>query len=61
MEQRLQIRRQLRQVRRELDQEIEQLGRRIKIANILLMPLLVTMIALVVALRRRKSQHGVAS
>jgi len=58
MEQRLEIRRQLRQVRRELDEDIEALGTRVKIINIALMPLLVTIFALVVAWRRRKAQHG---
>ena len=58
MEQRLEIRRQLRQVRRELDEEIEALGTRIKIINIMLVPLLVTMVALFVAWRRRRQQHG---
>jgi len=58
MAQRLEIRRQLRQVRRELDQEIEALGTRIKIINIMLVPLLVTIVALFVAWRRRRQQHG---
>lgn len=58
MDQRLEIRRQLRQVRRELDEEIEALGTRIKIINIVLVPLLVTIIALLVAWRRRRQQHG---
>jgi len=58
MEQRLEIRRELRQVRRELDEEIEALGTRIKIINIVLVPLLVTAIALFVAWRRRRLQHG---
>lgn len=58
MEQRLEIRQQLRQVRRELDEEIEALGTRIKIINIMLVPLLVTIIALFVAWRRRRQQHG---
>ncbi|MDT8409889.1 MAG: Gldg family protein [Wenzhouxiangellaceae bacterium] len=57
MEQRLEIRRQLRQVRRELDREIEALGSRVKIINIVMMPLLVILLALVVAWRRRKAQH----
>jgi len=59
MQQRIEIRKQLRQVRRELDQEIEALGARIKLINIALMPLVVTLLALAVAWRRRKAQHGV--
>ncbi|MDX1625386.1 MAG: Gldg family protein [Wenzhouxiangellaceae bacterium] len=57
MERRLEIRRQLRQVRRELDEDIESLGWRIKVFNIALMPLLVTVLALAVAWRRRRMQH----
>mgnify|MGYP005840770395 CR=1 FL=1 len=58
MAQRLEIRQQLRQVRRALDEEIEALGTRIKIINIMLVPLLVTIVALFVAWRRRRQQHG---
>lgn len=58
MERRLEIRRQLRQVRRELDRDIEALGTRIKLINIALVPVLVTLVALIVAWRRRKAQHG---
>jgi ABC-type uncharacterized transport system involved in gliding motility auxiliary subunit len=58
MAQRLEIRQQLRQVRRELDEDIETLGARVKFVNIVLVPLLVTAVALVVAWRRRRAQHG---
>jgi len=58
MDQRLEIRRQLRQVRRELDEEIEALGARIKVANIALMPLLVTLFALAMAWRKRRLRRG---
>jgi len=61
MEQRLEIRQQLRQVRRQLDEEIESLGTRVKLLNISLMPLLVTLVALLVAWRRRKAQHGAST
>lgn len=54
MEQRLEIRRQLRQVRRELDEDIEALGTRVKALNIALMPALVTLFALGMAWRRRR-------
>ncbi len=54
MAQRLEIRQQLRQVRRELDRDIEALGARIKILNIVLMPVLVTLFALYLAWRRRR-------
>lgn len=55
MERRVEIRRQLRQVRRDLDREIDALGTRIKVINIGLMPLLVTVIALLVAWRRSRA------
>ncbi|MEM1080558.1 MAG: Gldg family protein [Pseudomonadota bacterium] len=57
VEQRLAIRQQLRQVRRELDQDIEALGTRIKLLNIVTVPLLITAVALLVAWRRRRSQQ----
>ncbi len=53
MARRLEIRQQLRQVRRDLDRDIEALGTRVKIVNIALMPLLVTVFALFLAWRRR--------
>ncbi|GAB4180686.1 MAG: GldG family protein [Wenzhouxiangellaceae bacterium] len=58
MQKRLEIRKQLRQVRRELDQDIEALGARIKLINIVLVPALVTIIALLLAWRRRRAQHS---
>ncbi|RFF31988.1 GldG family protein [Wenzhouxiangella sediminis] len=61
MDKRLEIRRQLRQVRRELDEEIEALGTRIKIVNIALMPVLVTLFALAMAWRRRRLRRVRAS
>ena len=54
MAQRLEIRQQLRQVRRDLDRDIEALGTRVKIINIALMPVLVTLFALGLAWRRRR-------
>ena len=57
MDKRLEIRRQLRQVRRELDEDIEALGTRIKIVNIVLMPALVTLFALGMAWRRRRQRR----
>lgn len=61
MEQRLEIRRQLRQVRRELDEDIEALGTRIKVINIALMPTLVTLFALGLAWRRRRLSRAPAN
>ncbi|RFF28706.1 MULTISPECIES: Gldg family protein [unclassified Wenzhouxiangella] len=57
MEQRVEIRRELRQVRRELDEEIEELGTRIKVLNIALMPALVTLFALGLAWRKRRQRY----
>lgn len=56
MDQRLDIRRQLRQVRHELDARIEALGTRLKIINIALMPIIVTAFALgLLVFRRRRA------
>ena len=53
-DQRLQIRRDLRQVRRDLDKDIEALGTRLKIINIVLLPLTVAVLALVFGVSRRR-------
>lgn len=55
MARRLEIRQQLRQVRRDLDRDIEALGTRVKVLNIVLMPLAVTVFALVLAWRRKRA------
>jgi len=54
----LDIRKELRQVRRQLDAEIESLGTRLKIINIVLMPLLVTFAALTFAWWRRQRRRA---
>jgi ABC-type uncharacterized transport system involved in gliding motility auxiliary subunit len=57
----LEIRKELRQVRRQLDAEIESLGTRLKIINIALMPILVTLAALAFAgwrNQRRRTAQG---
>ncbi|WP_300618466.1 Gldg family protein [Dokdonella sp.] len=60
LKRKLEIRKELRQVRRQLDAEIESLGTRLKIVNIVLIPLLVTLAALAFAWwraqRRRQAQ-----
>ncbi len=48
------IRKQLRQVRRGLDERIESLGARLKVVNIVLMPVLITLAALAFAIWRRR-------
>ncbi|MEP6939709.1 MAG: Gldg family protein [Rudaea sp.] len=54
LDQKVEIRKQLRQVRRGLDDRIESLGTRLKLVNIALMPLLITLLALVFAWRKRR-------
>lgn len=61
LKRKLEIRKELRQVRRQLDAEIESLGTRLKIVNIVLMPLLVTLAALAFAwwrAQRRRHAQG---
>lgn len=55
MDQRLQIRKELRQVRHELDRSIEQLGNRLALLNILTVPLLLTVLAIALWLLRRRA------
>lgn len=52
----LDIRKRLREVRLNLDQDIEQLGTKLKLINILLVPVLLTFVAFFVAVSRRKSR-----
>ena len=61
LKRKLEIRKELRQVRRQLDAEIEALGTRLKIVNIVLIPLLVTIAALAFAWwrnQRRRAAQG---
>lgn len=55
-EQKLQIRKQLRDVQHQLDQDIEALGTRLKIINILLIPALICIVALLFSIRQRRNQ-----
>lgn len=52
------IRKELRQVRRNLDRDIENLGAWLKVINILLVPVLVAIAALLFFLRRRRLHAG---
>ncbi len=61
MDQRLQIRRDLRQVRHELDRDIDALGSRLKIINIALGPMLILVAALAYGQLRRRRQAGGAT
>ncbi len=56
-EEKLRIRRELRQVRHDLNKDIEALGTRLKMLNILLLPGLLTVLALVLGWRRRHNWH----
>jgi ABC-type uncharacterized transport system involved in gliding motility auxiliary subunit len=62
LKRKLEIRKELRQVRRQLDAEIEALGTKLKLINIVLIPLLLTFAALAFAWwrgqRRRAAQGG---
>ena len=61
LKRKVEIRKELRQVRRQLDAEIESLGTRLKVVNILLMPVLVTIAALAFAWwrsQRRRAATG---
>jgi len=57
LKRKLEIRKELRGVRRQLDAEIESLGTRLKIVNIVLMPLLVSLAALAFAWWRRQRRR----
>jgi ABC-type uncharacterized transport system involved in gliding motility auxiliary subunit len=64
LKRKVEIRKELRQVRRQLDADIEALGTKLKLVNIVLMPLLVTLAALAFAWwrnqRRRAALGGLA-
>jgi ABC-type uncharacterized transport system involved in gliding motility auxiliary subunit len=59
MDRKLEIRRQLRQVQHDLQVDIDNLGTRLKVVNIVLLPLLVIVVAVLYSLRRRRKlgQH----
>jgi ABC-type uncharacterized transport system involved in gliding motility auxiliary subunit len=66
MDQRLQIRRELRQVQHDLQRDIDRLDTRLKLINIVVVPAIAMIVALLYALRRRKRQdeaqaHGRAA
>jgi gliding motility-associatede transport system auxiliary component len=64
LKRKLEIRKELRGVRRQLDAEIESLGTRLKLVNIVLMPILVTLAALAFAWwrnQRRRAAQGDAA
>jgi ABC-type uncharacterized transport system involved in gliding motility auxiliary subunit len=58
MDRKLEIRRQLRQVQHDLQRDIDRLGTRLKLINIVFLPVLVMIAALLYALRRRRRQNA---
>jgi ABC-type uncharacterized transport system involved in gliding motility auxiliary subunit len=57
LDEQIRIRQELRAVRRNLDADIDRLGTRLKVINIALVPVLLTIAALgVVVVRRRKGR-----
>ena len=59
-DEKLRIRKELRQVRRDLDQDISRLGTQLKVINIAGVPLLLTVVAVAFAFSRarRRRQEG---
>jgi ABC-type uncharacterized transport system involved in gliding motility auxiliary subunit len=57
MDRKLDIRKELRQVQHDLQRDIDQLGTRLKLLNITLVPLLVMIAALLYAVQRRRRQN----
>jgi len=58
-ERRLELRKELRQVQRDLDRDIERLGNGLKLVNVALVPLIISVLSIVlVAVRRRTRRTG---
>ncbi len=55
-QERLRIRKELRQVQRDLDQQIEDLGTRLKIINIGFVPAIITLVSIALVLLRRQQR-----
>jgi ABC-type uncharacterized transport system involved in gliding motility auxiliary subunit len=56
----LRIRKELRSTKAQLEQDIKSLGMRMKLVNVLTMPLIVTALGLMVALWRKRRRHAIA-
>jgi ABC-type uncharacterized transport system involved in gliding motility auxiliary subunit len=56
----LRIRKELRSTKAQLEQDIKSLGMRMKLINVLTMPLIVTAFGLLVALWRKRRRHAIA-
>jgi ABC-type uncharacterized transport system involved in gliding motility auxiliary subunit len=59
-DEKLRIRKELRSTKAQLEQDIKSLGLRMKLYNVLLVPLLVTALGLLVALWRKRRRHAIA-
>ena len=55
---RLELRKELRQVQRDLDRDIERLGTRLKVLNVALVPLIISVLSIVLVLVRRRAPPG---
>jgi ABC-type uncharacterized transport system involved in gliding motility auxiliary subunit len=60
LQKKVEIRRQLREVRHNLDKDIDALGSRLKFIDIALMPILITMVALLFAAWKRRQRRAAA-
>lgn len=58
---RLELRKELRQVQRDLDQDIEQLGTRLKVLNVALVPVVISVLSVVLVLVRRRARRAGAT
>lgn len=58
LQRKVELRKELRQVQRQLDAEIETLGSRLKLVNIVVVPVLVTLVALGFAMWRSRRRRG---
>ena len=59
-DEKLRIRKELRSTKAQLEQDIKSLGMRMKLINVLTMPLIVTALGLLVALWRKRRRHAIA-
>ena len=58
---RLELRKELRQVQRDLDRDIEGLGTRLKVLNVALVPLVISVLSVILVLVRRRARRAGAA
>jgi len=58
---RLELRKELRQVQRDLDRDIERLGTRLKVLNVALVPLIISVLSVALVLVRRRARRAGAA